>query len=214
MMHELPAARSAHAVNSLVSATVELASAGAPLMRRVVPSDEDYRVWDHYPADDAIDAARGTRWFYHAHAPKPEWPAEHGHFHLFFDRRHFSARRAIARPPEPKRDAPKLVHVIALSIDQRGLPVRVFTVNRWATDEWMYPAGEIVDRLPGFVLSTEGGDALVDRWLSAAVGAFAPEIREALIERDRAIAGRTADFFEARDQEMLSCVEVDLERLG
>lgn len=201
------------AVETFVDATVKLASAGLPLMRRVVADDANFRVWDHYPEDDAVDRAHGTRWFYHAHVPKPSWPHEHGHFHLFLERRHFAARRAIAAPSAPDQNKPELVHVIALSIDQHGLPIRLFTTNRWATDEWLYPAGEILDRLPAFDLSAASGDPLVGEWLTAAVAAYRPEISLALRSRDRAIAGRTAEFFESRYHEMLSCVEIDLDRL-
>jgi hypothetical protein len=208
-----PPVRSAAAVETFVEATIELASAGLPLMRRVVEDDADFRVWDHFPKDDAVDPTHGTRWFYHAHVPKPTWPHEHGHFHLFLERRHFAARRAIAGPCEPDSDKPELVHVIALSIDQQGLPIRLFTTNRWATDEWLYPAGEILDRLPAFDLSAATGDPLVNHWLSAAVAAYGPEIYVALRDRDQAIAGRTSEFFESRDHEMLSRVEIDLDRL-
>jgi hypothetical protein len=209
-----PPVRSAAAVDLFVAATIELAGAGLPLMRRVVPDDADFRIWDHYPDDDAVDRTHGTRWFYHAHAPKQGWPHEHGHFHLFLDRRHFAARRAVAAPLQPDPDKPELVHVVALSIDQQGLPIRLFTTNRWATDEWLYPAGEILDRLPSFELDAATGDQLVNQWLAAAVGAFAPEIHIALRDRDRAITGRTPNFFESRDHEMLSCIDIDLDRLA
>lgn len=205
--------RSRNSVDAFISATVAIASAGLPLMRRIIADDGDYRVWNHYPEDDAVDATHGARWFYHAHAPKPGWPAEHGHFHLFLDRRHFDPDRCLAAPAEPKPDAPELVHVVSLSIDQQGLPVRLFTVNRWATDEWLYPARDIVDRLDRLDLSQATGDSLVAQWLSAAVKAYAPEVEWVISMRDQAF-GMRADFFEDRAQEMLSRIEIDLDRLG
>lgn len=206
--------RPPRAVEAFVEATVAIAAAGTPLMRRIVPDDGGYRVWDHYPEDDAVDPEHGARWFYHAHAPKPGWPDEHGHFHLFLDRGHFDPDRCLAAPVEPGPDAPELVHLVSLSIDRQGLPVRLFTVNRWATDEWLYSASDILDRIDRFDLSDATGDPLVARWLTAAVRAYAPEVAWVVRARDRAFAAKSPEFFEDRSAEMLSRIEISLDRLG
>jgi hypothetical protein len=200
------------AAAALVSATVDMARSGRPLMRRVVPED-DYKVWDHYPLDDAVDARTGARWFYHAHPPEERDEGEHGHFHLFLDRDAFDDIPAIAGPVDADAPDARVVHIAALSIDLAGVPTRLFTVNRWVTDEWTHSAADILQRLERFDLSAaQDGDALVNRWLTAAVATFAPEIAQVLIERDRVIAGAPPVFFEARDAEILSSVDIDLQR--
>lgn len=204
--------RRAAAAAELIAATVEMAESGMPLMRRVVP-ETDYREWDHYPPDDAVDQATGARWFYHAHPPEEREAGEHGHFHLFLDRDAFDGVDEVARPLVSQDTDARVVHIAALSIDLSGLPTSLFCVNRWVTDEWLHAAPSILDRLYMFDLSTaESGDALVNRWLTAAVATFAPEIERVLTVRDFAIADSPPLFFENRSAEILSSVAIDLQR--
>ncbi len=203
--------RRAEAAQHLVSATVEMAQSGLPLMRRVVP-DTDYRIWDNYPPDDAVDRQTGARWFYHAHPPEERDASEHGHFHLFLDRDSFDGTHARAAPVAPGEADARVVHIAALSIDLNGLPTKLFTVNRWVTDEWLYTADSICERLYSFDLThAVDGDPLVNRWLTAAVATFAPEIEQILAERDAAIAGVADSFFEDRSAEILSTLDIDLQ---
>lgn len=199
------------AAAALIAATVEMAESGRPLMRRVVP-DDGHRVFEHYPPDDAIDRHNRSRWFYHAHPPEERGDGEHGHFHLFLDRRAFGRLPAIAGPLAPRKNDARVVHIAALTIDLSGLPVSLFTVNRWVTDEWLYGAAQISARLARFDLSGANSDPLVNRWLTAAVATFAPEIAGILCERDRIIAEVAADFFEDRTAEILSSTPIDLMR--
>ncbi len=208
-------ARLAAAARHLVEATVELAQSGTPLMRRIVPDDGDFAVWQHYPASDAVDRRSGSRWFYHAHPAEQRTGGEHGHFHLFFERHVFKPpAMALAGPVGGASVGADVVHIAALSVDLRGIPVQLFTVNRWVTDEWLYPAGEVLSRLARFDLSRAPGDALVNRWLTAAVACLAPEITQILHERDARIAALSSDdaFWEDRDAEILSSSAVDLQR--
>ena len=203
--------RRAAAAAELVDATIEIAASGRTLMRRVVP-DDGFRVWDHYPADDAVDGTSGARWFYHAHPPEERGEGEHGHFHLFLDRDLFGAKTALAAPIAPAPGDARVVHIAGLTIDLAGLPTQLFTVNRWVTDEWLFSGAEILARLASFDLAAANGDPLVNRWLTAAVAAFEPEIALILAERDRAIAAVPPAFFEDREAEILSAVPIDLQR--
>jgi len=159
-----------------------------------------------------IDAATGARWFYHAHPPEERDAGEHGHFHLFLDRTAFPPLSALAAPQAPTPGDAEVVHILALSIDLQGLPTRLFSVNRWVTDEWLHAAPMILERLHLFDVTTAGaGDPLVNRWLTAALAAFAPEVEGALAQRDAAIAGARPTFFEDRALEILSEAPVDLQ---
>lgn len=204
-------ARLAAAADQLILASAEMAQSGRPLMRRVVP-ETGFTVWDHYPADDAVDQKTRARWFYHAHPPDQRDQDEHGHFHLFFDRQIFGDLPPRSGPVTPDGSDAGVVHIAALSIDLSGLPTRLFTVNRWVTDEWLYGASALIERLPGFDLSgAADGDLLVNRWLTAAVATFAPEIAQILLERDDAMAEALPPFFEDRSAEILSSTEIDLQ---
>ena len=199
------------AAQALIAATIRIASEGLPLMTRVAPQDGAFVVWDHYPPDDAVDPASGARWFYHAHPPGEREEGEHGHFHLFFDRALLGGQ-PIAGPIGGVSSGADVVHVAAIAIGMDGLPFRLFTVNRWVTDEWLYPAEAIAPLLPRFRFDRAGGDALVNAWLSAAVAFFRPVILDVLRERDRVIAGWAADGpeFEDRAREVLSGAAIDI----
>jgi hypothetical protein len=205
--------RSAHAARALIDATIAVAQAGVPLMRRIVPDDADFRVWDHFPADDAVDRRSGARWFYHAHPIEERGDGEHGHFHLFLPVSAFAGETALAAPANPADNAPRLVHIAAVTIDLRGIPTQLFTVNRWVTDEWLFPAEAVIARLPKFRLAAATGDRLVNRWLVAAVKAYAPELAAILAERDRVLLAQGPTVFENRAQEVLSSIDIDLQDL-
>ena len=201
------------AARALIAATIAVAEQGRPLMLRVVP-DADFLAWNHYPADDAVDAHSGARWFYHAHAAGERDTGEHGHFHLFLDRSCFkdAALEPLAGPPGGASSGADVVHLVAIAIDLNGLPTRIFTVNRWVTDEWLYPAVQLQEKLGAFELFAATGDALVNDWLTAAVAFFRPEIEAALRSRDVEIARWHADDepFEDRSREILSSVPIDI----
>ncbi|HEX8554851.1 MAG TPA: hypothetical protein VF695_09105, partial [Sphingomonas sp.] len=176
------------------------------------PPGGAFVVWDHYPPNDCVDHLSGCRWFYHAHPEGERDGGEHGHFHLFFDRARFrgKADTPLAGPPSGRSSGADVVHIIAIAIDLNGLPMRLFTVNRWVTDEWLYPAAAISRRLPRFDLSRAGGDALVNAWLTAAIAFFRPQIRDVLRQRDARIATWTdmPASFENREQEVLSMTPI------
>lgn len=200
------------AAQTLIDATIAVAAERVPLMLRVLPEGTPAEVWAHYPADDAVDPATGARWFYHAHPTGERDAGEHGHFHLFFARDVLerAGAAAIAGPPGGVSSGADVVHLFAIAIDTDGLPTRLFTVNRWVTDDWLYPAPSVVAQLGCFDLAEAGGDALVNAWLTAAVAFFAPQAAAALDARDAAIAGWTEPGFEDRDREILSTVAIDI----
>lgn len=75
----------------------------------------------HYPIGDLVAPGSGTQCFYHCH----RGDGEHRHLHVF--------RRS--RPQRP------LTHLIAISLDGRGLPIGLFSVNRWVCqDRWLSAA--------------------------------------------------------------------------
>ena len=197
------------AAAALIEATIAVATAGVPLMLRVLPTEAPSEIWAHYPPDDAVDAATGARWFYHAHPPGERAAGEHGHFHLFFARDRI-AGTPLAGPVEGVSSGADVVHVVAVTIDTDGLPTALFCVNRWVTDEWLFPANAIVAALDRFDLGQAGGDPLVNRWLTAAVAFFRPQIEAALTARDAALAGWTAADFEDRGREILASVAIDI----
>jgi hypothetical protein len=202
------------AAQALIDATLSVAGAGQPLMLRVAPEDGQFVVWSHYPPDDAVDRESGARWFYHAHPPGERANGEHGHFHLFFDKARLEARGAVpvAEPLGGVSVGADVVHIAAFVIGLDGIPTELITVNRWVTDEWLYPAVDVVAELDAFDLSAATGDTLVNAWLTTAVRFYRAEIADALTARDRVIAAWPdgAAGFEDRGREVLSRIPIDI----
>jgi hypothetical protein len=199
--------------SALIASTLSMYQQGKPLMRRILPEHEAVRMWDHYPVDDVISPATGARYFYHVHPPEERGLDEHGHFHLFLPRLAMPDPLApMIVPPNRAAQAEDAVHIAALSINSAGIPNRLFTVNRWVTDEWLFSASDIVSRLDHFDLSDAPGDGKVNKWLTAAVALCRPIIATLLSERD--IALKAAEFAgENRSFEILSAAPVDLQSL-
>lgn len=188
---------------------------GRPLMNRILPAAEAAQLWQHYPANDVVNGAAGSRYFYHCHPPAERSDGEHGHFHLFLDKSAVPAdAQPIIAPPTPKTDEPRadVVHIGALAISTEGLPLCWFTTNRWVTDEWIYPASAVIAQLARFDLRGPDGDPLVNDWLTAMVGLSRGDLAELLRQRDAVLeAGDMTG--EDRSVEITSMMPIALERL-
>ena len=93
--------------------------------------------WDHYPKGDVYDRKSHAQYFYHAHAIGGRDP-EHGHFHTFL--RAKGLPRGMKPVNRPDRSAwptgtDALSHIVGISMDAKGMPIRLFTTNRWVTGE-------------------------------------------------------------------------------
>ena len=120
----------------------------------------------HYPDGDEVDSSSGFRYYYHTH-DNPAWQKrEHGHFHLFHE------------------GDGRFHHLIAVSVDARGLPLRLFTTNQWVTGEAWVPASHIQPQVPRYTVAEQGGLTLVTRWLNALVALFADTIQTLIQARD------------------------------
>ena len=171
-----------------------------------------YVEWEHYPKKDARNRS-GALFYYHAHAASQRMKDEHGHFHVF-------APNVSASCPEDHR----YTHIAGLSVDSRGMPLRVFTTNQWVTAEcW-----ESADQVCALARKTELKDAKphkVGVWLDAIFAFFRPQIDLVIHLRDARIKtleaqGRT-QLMEDRRTHILSQCRIDfstqilaLEELG
>jgi len=142
----------------------------------------------HYPAGDVQDSATGSIWYYHAH--ERDW-IEHGHFHCFlYTELVRPGAQPIALPENPDFDKGGLVHLIALCFAASGVPTRLFTVNRWASDEWMYSAEDVVPLIDRFEFVGNTRFVLTSRLLTATLRVLYPQVAWALYERDRVLDER------------------------
>lgn len=170
-----------------------------------------------YPDDGVGEAADGYAWYYHAHDPTPDRPwGENGHFHCFaYTELLDPSVQPWALPSEPDLESGGLVHLVALCVSEAGVPDRLFTLNRWASDEWLYPAGLVTPLIDRFRVKHDPRFPLTSRWLSALLRLLQPQIAWLLQERDgvlTALRDRNPEgFSEDPTVEVTSMLDFDLD---
>jgi len=188
--------------------------------------------WRHYPEGEVYDPRSHCQYFFHAH-PRKGAPArtEQGHFHTFFRAEGMPAEVAPLLLPElAVADVPTVApqaaplkrgtrdevsHLIAIAIDFRGEPFRLFTANRWVTGETWYRAEDVIAMLDRFAIAEQGSLWLLNRWISAMIQLYWPQIAALLRARDRAVMSwrrrcRTHVFEDPR-LEVTSSRDIDLD---
>ena len=162
--------------------------------------------WEHYPPGDVYDTEHHAQYYFHVH-PLSERPyGELGHFHTF-----------LRGPGMPRADSIDAVcHLIGIGVDKRGRAVRLFTTNRWVTDETWYEAEAVTAMLDGFTIGHARPSWPVNRWISGILCLFKPQISTLLKERDHTVnhwAGShpDTDTLEDRALEITSEVTVSVE---
>jgi hypothetical protein len=193
MPRALPLAERAQ---EILAAQMVLALRHGGLLRAALAGAGDFRAARRYPARDVVDLRHGTRFFFHAHPDGFDERGEYGHFHVFLDPAGKGGHLAT--------------HLVGVAIDAQGLPVRLFTVNRWVTGERWSPAQALSGVARGFCCVTSGRLAPVARWVTACVRAYAPVVDDLLLGRDYRLA-RCCDggvclenVFEDRSLEVLT----------
>ncbi len=100
-------------------------------------------------------------------------------------------------------------------MDYHGRPNRLFTVNRWVTEETWTEAPRLIAMLDRFTIDLPRPSRWVNRWLAALLRLFRPQIEDLLRQRDAALAewGRLhpgEDPRNARELEIPSQIEISL----
>lgn len=204
------------AAHTVIETITQMAQEQRPLMLRVVP-EEGANFWTHYPKADARDEFCKARWYYHVHAPGSREENEHGHFHLFLHRTQLpEGMEPKVWPPQGEDAKAHVTHLIALSIDILGIPRSWFSVNRYVTNEFLYPAETMIEHLPDFDVDHTKEDDCVNRFVTAMVALYREEIAELLRIRDARHAELVAQhgdkaYEKASGEEVLSSIPIDLD---
>ena len=170
---------------TVIETITQMAQEQRPLMLRVLPADGESHFWKHYPKGDARDAKTKSRWYYHVHAPGSRDEGEHGHFHLFLHRSQLpEGLEPKVWPPQGEECKAHVTHLVSLSIDTTGIPRSWFTVNRFVTNEFLFPAEVMIAHLADFNVDATKEDSLVNRFVTAMVALYRDEIAQLLRERD------------------------------
>ncbi len=194
-----------------------LGNTGDNIVGELLHDVETFYEWNHYPEGDVFDPRSNAQYYYHAH-PKDQRPGEHGHFHTFL--RPKGMPPGIAPAPLPDFEPPKgendaLSHLIAISCDKQGTPIKLFTTNRWVTGEVWYVAEDVCRMLNYFVIDHVRPSWALNLWLSNMLVLFRPQIRALVSGRDKAIDAWAAEHpgdnvYEDRELEVATECEISV----
>jgi hypothetical protein len=207
----------------------ELADRNTELLDEIAPGG--VCDWQRYPEGEAYDPKSHAQYFFHAHAGSSQPARERGHFHTFLRADGIPEGLAPLLLPElavadvappPPQAAPlkrgmrdEVSHLIAIAIDARGEPIRLFTTNRWVTGETWYCAEDAIRMLDRFVIAGAEPSELLNRWISAVIQLFRPQIAALLRARDETAMGwrrrRRTNVFEDPRLEVTSTLDIVLD---
>lgn len=195
-----------------------LRKTGHNVVAEVLRGEGEFFEWDHYPKGDVYDTETHSQYYYHAH-PVELRDGEHGHFHTFLRPKGMPETVKPAPlddfcPPAGENDA--LSHLVAISMDSYGVPIRLFTTNRWVTGEVWYASGDVIRMLDRFAMDLSFPSLTVNVWITAMLRLFRPQIETLLHERDRAVAElqsrrRNVNAYEDRKLEIASVTDISVD---
>ncbi len=191
-----------------------LEKASANVVGEIIANQGTFYEWDHYPDGDVFDHDSHSQHYYHSHRPED---GEHGHFHLFIRREGIPARMK----PAPYGDTEEwptgdeiICHLAAIAMDQKGYPTHLFTTNRWVTGECWYKAPDMIELLDRFEIDHTYPSWAANRWITAMVALYQPQIAQLLKERDDTVdawaENHDGDVLEDRDLEVTSKISLDI----
>lgn len=165
--------------------------------------------------------------------PRGRSGEEHGHFHLFLRKEGMprgmtplvfpeTALASLSTPqaaPLRHGASDEIAHLVAISIDASGMPIRLFTTNRWVTGETWYRGADVLRMIDRFAIADDLPSPLLNRWLVALLQLYRDDLARLLEERDEAIIewrwrwrrGRHGNVLDDARLEIASCCTIDLE---
>jgi hypothetical protein len=209
----------------------DLAARNSDILKELTAAGAVVSDWRHYPEGDVYDPSSHAQYFFHAHPGDSRPALESGHFHTFLRPEgmppgvaplllpELAVADVAALPPQAapiKRGArDEVSHLVAIAIDVRGEPVRLFTTNRWVTGETWYRADDVILMLDRFSISEMEPSDAVNRWVGAMIQLFRPQIGALLRVRDATVMAwrrrRRTHVFEDPRLEVTSSLEITLD---
>jgi hypothetical protein len=173
--------------------------------------------WMHFPPGDVVDPATHSQYYYHAHAAEERVTGEHGHFHTFVRPKQIAPQlqpAALTDEDVAGEQAKWITHLVGISTDASGRVIRLFTTNRWVTGEVWYDAEAVTALADRFDITVDQLSHDLNRWVSAVLRMFRPQIADLVCARDVKVAEFKAahpesDVFEDRRLQVVSELPVD-----
>jgi hypothetical protein len=203
----------------VLEAQQQITANGKNILHYTLQSEERHQRFSHYPAKDRIDSSSGAQYFYHCHREDFE-TTEHGHFHCFL------RYKRIPKHIKPTRlddwdlhIKNPMTHLVAIGMNQMGMPIRLFTVNRWVTSEIWYDAIHSSKFLKRFKMTKDDDPywQTLDKWVEGMLHLFSPQIEWLYQERDKIIQvqqekGPHENIYLNKELEELSYIDINLQK--
>ncbi len=186
--------RSHEAGRAVLDYTRRLSEQGRSVLD-VILNEKELEEWAMYPWDGGvIDKKTRSQYFYHAHPQSPE----HGHFHPFYSHRN------------------QIVHLVAISLDDQGHPMELFTVNRWVTGDFYIPANKLAGYITQFRITNNSFDREMGAYVRNLMILYQAEIETLMHQRERVFSDYRATHdgrepYEDRDLDVTSNLEIQVE---
>lgn len=208
LLGQQEATRCLHAIAEIRECYRVLEKGGLNIVGEVLRGQGEFYEMDHYPKGDVYDREHASQYYYHAHRDDHD---EHGHFHVFL--RNGAMADSLTPALGPEGDD-RVAHIIAIAMDAWGFPTELFAVNRWVTDESWFRADQVIALLDRFAIDHAAPSWPVNRWITAMVQCFRPQIKALLRHRDAVVARAAgkdlAEILEDRQLEVTGTLPIDM----
>ncbi len=191
-----------------------LGKAGDNIVGEALKGGGTFCQYNHYPAGDVYDSESHSQYYYHSHRK-----GEHGHFHTYLRPKGMPFWIKPASVPDftpPEGDNDAISHIVAISMDSYGFPIGLFTTNRWICAETWYKAEDVCAMIDLFEIDHARPSWPMNRWITAMMKLFKPQITELLLERDDMVTAwqkrhPQRNVYEDRELDITSELRISLE---
>ncbi len=208
---------------SVVSETMRvMQKSGTNAVAEILKSTDKFVEWKHVPPKDVYDRESHSQYYYHTHSKSKDGTGihddEHGHFHTFL--RGKGMPKGVKPAPLEDYDADMEIskvnaHIIGIGMNAMGIPIRLFTVNRWVCGDVWHSAEDIIKMLDSYDVDIVQPSWPVNLWVSNMIALYRPQIEDLLRQRDVQIKQWRSEapddnVFENRDFEVASHLDINL----
>lgn len=187
------------ALGTLLQCLLEMGESESNPVLQVIANESEILEEVKYPKGQLQFNGTGWRAYYHTHAAHADsqqlFSAEHGHFHFFV---------------RNDDDTETWSHLVALSMDDFGQPLRWFMVNHWVTGETWLEAKELMTVIEDIPYQQQ--ENVLEQWLLCMLDVFKTEISGLLLSRDKCANIQNEAQRQNRDIYLIAEEKIDLQQ--